>query len=183
MSAGHKILSWLCAVLALGCEAAVDTPSQQVDAPSQQMETYADWTVRCVERESLPPCDMVQLATERDSGEQVMQFSIAHAGRDNAYGVQIRVPLGVFLNGGAAIRVDAKAPLTGFAFTRCDAGGCYIERIMQPDELQPFKAGIAGVLGVIGANGQPMTMPLSFRGFSEALRVMTDRNRNWAASL
>lgn len=54
---------------------------------------------------------------------------------------------------------------------------------MQPDELQPFKAGIAGVLGVIGANGQPMTMPLSFKGFTEALRVMTDRNRNWAASL
>ena len=81
------------------------------------------------------------------------------------------------------MRYGAKAPLTGFAFTRCDASGCYIERIMQPDELQPFKAGIAGVLGVIGADGQPMTMPLSFRGFSEALRVMTDRNRNWAASL
>ena len=173
MIAKHKTMQLLCAVLALGCGAAAASPSQQT-------ETYKDWTVRCVERESLPPCDMVQFATERDSGEQVMLFSIAHAGKENAYGVQIRVPLGVLINGGAAIRVDAKAPLTGFAFTRCDQSGCYIERIMQPDELRPFKAGAAGVLAVIGEDGRPMTLPLSFQGFSEAIRVMTDRNRNWA---
>lgn len=41
-------------------------------------------------------------------------------------------------------------------------GGCYIKRIMQSDELKPFKAGIAGVLGVIGAGGQPMTMPINW---------------------
>ena len=52
---------------------------------------------------------------------------------------------------------------------------------MQPDELPPFKTGIEGVLGVIGADGRPMTLP--FRGFSEALDVMTDRNRDWAESL
>ena len=176
MSAGHRIGSLLCAGLALGCGAAVA-------APSQRMETYEDWTVRCVERENLPPCDMVQFATERDSGEQVMQVSIAHAGKENAYGVQIRVPLGVLLDRGAVIRVDAEEPLTGFTFTRCHASGCYIERIMQPDELTPFKTGIEGVLGVIGADGRPMTLPLSFRGFSEALRVMADRHRDWAGSL
>ena len=76
--------------------------------------------------------------------------------------MSLTVPLGVFLDGGAAIRVDARAPLTGFAFTRCDASGRYIERMMQSDELQPFKAGIAGVLGVIGAHGQPMTKPINW---------------------
>lgn len=170
-----KSLQLVCAGLTLGCAATVA-------APSQQMETYKDWTVRCVERESLPPCDMVQFASELDSGEQVMQFSIAHAGKGSAYGFQIRVPLGVQLQGGAAIRIDAQTPLTEFTFTRCDENGCYIERIMQPDELNPFKGGAEGVLAVIGEDGRPMTLPLSFRGFSEALRVMTARNRNWAES-
>lgn len=176
MFAQHTTMTLLCAVLALGC-------GTTAVSSSQQMETYKDWTVRCVEREGLPPCDMVQFATERDSGKQVMQFSIAHAGKENAYGVQIRVPLGVLINGGAAIRVDAEAPLTGLAFTRCDESGCYIEQIMQPDDLTPFKIGAEGVLGVIGADGRPMALPLSFQGFTEALHVMTGKNRNWAESL
>ena len=46
-----------------------------------------------------------------------------------------------------------------FAALSVRPSGCYIERIIQSDELKPFKVGIAGVLG---ADDQPMTMPINW---------------------
>lgn len=150
--------------------------------PSQKSEVYGDWTVRCIEREGLPPCDMVQFATQRDTGEQVMQFSIAHAGKPNSYGFQIRTPLGVRLIAGAAIRIDDQPALSEFKFSRCEAEGCFIEKVMEPGELKPFRAGGSGMLVIIGRDAEPMALPLSFKGFDEALGVMTARNRKWAGN-
>ena len=152
-------------------------------ANAQQNEVHGDWTVRCVERDGLPPCDIAQFVTERDGGDVVMQFSIAYAGKDDAYGLQIRMPLGQLrLDHGAAIKVDENAPLSSFQFTRCDETGCFVERFLKEDELTPFKKGNAGLLAVIRNDGQPMTIPLSFNGFSKALRVMRERNKKWALS-
>lgn len=145
-----------------------------------ESEIHQDWAVRCIEREALPPCDMVQFATQDDSGEPVMQFSIAHAGDKASYGIQIVVPLGVRLPAGVVVRVDNAQPLEGFAFTRCEVTGCFIERIVAIDVLEPFKAGNAGVLAVVDRAGEPLVIPLSFKGFTKALEVMTERNRTWA---
>ncbi len=157
------------------------SPAAASDEPKN--EIHGDWAVRCVEREALPPCDMVQFATHRENGEAVMQFSIAHAGREDAYGMQIMVPLGVRLSGGVAIRVDEGSPMTGFEFTRCEAAGCYIERVVSDEVLEPFRAGDAGVLGVIDRTGEPLVIPLSFRGFTKALATITERNRQWADNI
>ena len=153
---------------------------QGIWAQETENEIHEDWAVRCVERESLPPCDMVQFATQNENGKPVMQFSVAHAGHEEQYGIQIMVPLGVRLSGGVAIRVDGGSPLESFQFTRCEAGGCFIERIATADKLTPFKAGNAGVLAVLDRRGRPMVIPLSFKGFTRALEVMTERNRQWA---
>ena len=146
----------------------------------QQNEVHEDWSVRCVERESLPPCDMVQFVTHNENGEPVMQFSVAHAGHEDHYGIQIMVPLGVRLSPGVAIRIDDGSLLDGFQFTRCEVAGCFIERLATADVLKPFQAGNAGVLAVLDRRGQPMVIPLSFKGFTRALAAMTERNRQWA---
>ena len=145
-----------------------------------ESEVFDDWAVRCVEREALPPCDIVQFAMDRDSGAPVMQFSVAHAGHDDSYGIQLMVPLGVRLPGGVAIRVDGGPPLEDFDFTRCEPSGCFIERVVSEDQLAPFEAGQAGILAVIGRAGEPLVFPLSFKGFTKALDTMTARNRDWA---
>lgn len=149
-------------------------------AAELEREVFGDWAVRCVAREALPPCDMVQFATDRESGAPVMQFSVAHAGRKPSYGIQIMVPLGVRLAGGIAIRVDDEPAIADFKFTRCETTGCFIERVVRADVLEPFKAGDAGVLAVIDRAGKPLVIPLSFKGFTKALTTMTTRNRAWA---
>ena len=172
----NKILPILPAALLLLVTASGST------AAEPENEIYGDWAVRCVERQELPPCDIVQFAQNLESNTQVMQFSVAHAGREASYGVQIVVPLGVLLLQGVAIRVDEGPVLTDYNFTRCNEAGCFIERMATDEILEPFKAGQAGVLVVIDSDGQPLSIPLSFQGFTQALKVMTERNREWADS-
>ena len=151
-----------------------------IAAPAQKVETHGDWNVRCIERENVPPCDMVQAASQKESGEQVMQFSIAHAGKEDLYGVQIRVPLGVNLTGDAAIRIDEDADFVSLKYTRCDMNGCYLEKLMTPQDLEPFEQANEGMLIVLGLNGEPLSIPLSFDGFDDALKLMSENNRAWA---
>ena len=71
------IAAW---VVALGAEAAAE--------PAQTTATYGEWTVRCVAREELPPCDMLQVAVEQVGGRQVLRLSLAHLGDGDRIGVQ-----------------------------------------------------------------------------------------------
>lgn len=148
-------------------------------APDQTSENYGDWTVRCVARTDLPPCDMIQVATTTGTNEQVMRFSIAHAGKEETYGVQILVPLGVLVSGGVLVRIDDKTDVDGLKFTRCEAAGCFIEALMGSDKLAPLRRGEKGVVAVLNRNGEPLAMPVSLKGFAAAMDAMAARNRAW----
>ena len=58
----------------------------------QRIENYGDWSVRCTNRDGLPPGDMVQMVTDKQTGKQVKVFSIAYAGDRESYGVQAIAP-------------------------------------------------------------------------------------------
>lgn len=153
-----------------------------VEAPEQTAEFYGDWQVRCVVREDMPPCDMVQVATNNDTKEQVMRISIAHAGDQDKYGVQIWVPLGVLISGGVLVRVDDKEDVGDFKFTRCEPTGCFIEGVVGTEVLEPFRRGSKGVIAILDSLGEPIVLPLSFRGFVAAVGAMSARNQAWAQS-
>lgn len=159
---------------------AVQAQDETVQSPDQITESYGDWAMRCIEREYVPPCDIVQAASENQTGEQVMRFSIAHAGDQERYGLQIIVPLGVLISGGVLVRVDGTQDITNLQFTRCDPAGCYIEALMDAAELGPFRRGQEGVLAMLDAKGEPLVIPLSFTGFTTAMDTMSARNREWA---
>lgn len=149
-------------------------------APDRQSEVYGDWTVRCVPRENLPPCDIVQFAKHRESGTQIMQFSVAYGGKGDSYGVQIILPLGILVAGGVLIRIDDETDLTDFAITRCEAVGCFVERMLLSKDIKPFETGSKGIIAVMDRDSRPLVIPLSFSGFSEALATMVRRNTEWA---
>ena len=167
-----RMLMTLFALGGLSLGASAETP--------QQNETHGDWTVRCVERTNLPPCDMIQIASNKESGDQVMQFSIAHAGKADFFAIQFLVPLGVRIDEGVAIRVDEQPPITNYGFTRCTAEGCYIETAVGHKDLDIFRQGKAGILVMLEGGGEPLVVPLSFDGFTDALKVVEERNKNWA---
>lgn len=151
--------------------------------PEKTLATYGEWTVRCVIREKLPPCDMLQVAMARDSGRQLLRLSLAHLGDGNRIGVQAWVPLGVLVSGGVLIQADGEAvQLDGFGFTRCLGSGCFIEGVIGEARLEPFKRGKQGALVVLDAAGKPRPVRLGFTGFIAALDAMKARNLEWWAT-
>ncbi len=148
-------------------------------APDQSSESYGDWTVRCVNRDGLPPCDIVQFVTNDKTKEQLMRLSIAYSGQAERYGFQIQMPLGVIISGGVIVRLDDKENWGNLKFTRCEVSGCYIETVITADTLDPFRRANKGVVAILDREAKPMVLPISFNGFSAAMDVMSQKNITW----
>jgi invasion protein IalB len=61
--------------------------------------------------------------------------------------------------------------------TRCEAEGCFIEKLAKSAELDPLRNAEKGVVVVMGKDGKPVALPISLKGFGEALASMEGRNR------
>ncbi|MET3438034.1 invasion protein IalB [Sphingomonas sp. 1185] len=174
----------LLAATALASAASTATPPQAAvpaqSAPASQPERYGDWSVLCVERAELPPCEVVQGVQRKDGDTQQLRFSFAYAGQGDRYGVQFQVPLGVLVQTAPLIRLDEKTDIPGFRITRCEADGCFIDRVMTRVEIEPFFKATKGLIAVADRSGKPVVLPLSLNGFSQAMQVMTVRNQAWA---
>ncbi|MCO6181008.1 invasion associated locus B family protein [Ciceribacter sp. RN22] len=163
--------------LLLTLAAAGAVSAQGTDGTRNQ--AYGDWSLRCVQRNDAPPCDMLQVVSNKD-GQPVMVFSIGHAGRREEYGVQIGVPLGVLVSGGALLRIDDKDEIKDLKFTRCLPTGCQIEARLGPDRLEPLRRGGRGIIAVLNGQGKPLIFPVSLKGFTAAMEAMVAKNRSWA---
>lgn len=166
--------------LALASSQTAPVPAPVQTATGIETRQFGDWTMRCVTREGLPPCEIVQAVRHKENEKAALEFSLAYAGRDTRYAVQLVLPLGVFVQGEALIRLDEKTDLHGYAFTRCEPSGCYIDRLVSRADLDPLFAAAKGVVAVRQSNGQPLIVPLSFNGFADAAKSMADRNTAWA---
>lgn len=149
-----------------------------IATPVREIGVYGDWIVRCVDRKDPRPCDMVQFVPQHNSRERAIWISIAYSTEKNAYSAQIRMPLGINFSRGVVIGFDDRPPLSEFTFTGCEARDCYVKRMMTPNDMEPLQSGNMASLVAIGSDGHPMVIPLSFKGFDEALVVMTERNIN-----
>lgn len=164
-------LPLIAAMLALPSPAASETA---------KTETHGDWVVQCAARLNVPPCEIAQAARSKTTGQQMMRIAVAYAGSGERYAVQIQVPLGVRLSQAPLVRIDETTDLEGYGFTRCDAEGCYIERLLGSAEIAALRAAKTGILAVMGADGKPLVLPLSFNGFGKALDASALQNTAWA---
>lgn len=139
-----------------------------------------DWTVRCVTRAGLPPCEIVQAVKRNDIDQNVLQFSLSYAGTADRYAVQFMMPLGLFVQGEALVRLDDKTNLTGYVFTRCEQQGCFIDRLVSRADLNPFFSAKKGIVAARQTNGETLVAPISFEGFGGAVKMMVAKNEAWA---
>ncbi|MDB3892041.1 invasion associated locus B family protein [Alphaproteobacteria bacterium] len=162
------------------------TATEMFNEMSTEMfkEVFKDWVMRCVERDGLPPCDMVQSVFTADSQERLLQMSVAHLGRNDEVGIQIWVPTGVMVSGGVLFEIDGEdRVLDALQYTRCEADGCLVEAIVPAANLQPLRAGRKGAFAVLASTGQPRVIAVSLAGFSAALKTVSERNKQWFSNL
>lgn len=143
-------------------------------------DQIGDWIVRCVKHAALPPCEIVQAVKRKDIDKNVVQFSLSYAGAADRYAVQFMLSLGLFVQGEVLVRLDEKTELKGYLFTRCEKQGCFFDRLVSREDLNPFFVAKKGLVGARQTNGELLVAPVSFAGFGDAIKVMVARNEAWA---
>ena len=157
------LLSTLFAVLGASVAFAQD------EAPSSVVETYRDWTVRCVPQEEGRTCQMVQELAQRESGQRILSLVIDAPEADDLVTATLVAPFGLRLADGITTRVDGGAAKP-FAFSTCLPVGCVVAIDMDEAMIAEMKSGEALVLGMVSiTNGQVVNAELSLAGFTAAL--------------
>jgi len=131
-----------------------------------------DWSVRCFAIQNESPCDMYQELQDQNSHQRVLSVSIAYVPSRDQHVVQIAVPLGVALAKGAVIKTDAygSPPLP---FRRCDQAGCYVEMLLNNDQVADLaKSGPQATVNIIADDSKPYALRFSLNGFSGAHDAM-----------
>lgn len=176
-----KTRDWLMAAVAgLGLTLSGMTARAEEAAatPDMETQTFGAWTMRCVTAEkAVPPCEITQGVTNRDTGKQVMQFSIAYLKAQDQYAVQILLPLGFLLQSGVLVRLEGAADITDWPVTRCMPQGCLVEKLVAASVLEPFRAHDKGSVAVLDIKGQAVAFPIDLSGFTKASDAMTARNK------
>jgi invasion protein IalB len=153
---------------------AAPPPAQKVQEPAPtDVKTFGDWTVRCFPIKSLGQCDMLQATLDKATGRRIISTSIAYVPSTGRYVAKIIVPLGVKIAAGIAVTSD-KYKSKALAISRCENDGCYVEEQLDAVLVGKLIDGKTGSIVVALTSGRPVALPLSMRGFSDAVAEMKD---------
>jgi len=136
-------------------------------------ELHDNWSVRCFTVESQAPCDILQVGSNSETQQRVSLVSIAYLPATHSYATQIIVPLGVALARGLSLEAG-EGTLRGVKFNRCEVDGCYVEIALPQATVDSIRALTEDTLITVYSYGpgDPLELPFSVSGFSEAMDHM-----------
>ncbi len=146
-------------------------PRAQPSPPPTDVKTYGDWVVRCFPIKAPAQCDLFQATLDKATQRRIVSISIAYAPSTNFYAAKIIVPLEVRLDAGVLVTAD-KFTSAAMAYTRCEDDGCYMEDRVDTALIKNLNGAKSGSIIVKSVPGGRVILPLSLRGFSDALSAM-----------
>lgn len=154
---------------------AVQGIAQTSATPDALRETFRDWMVQCqqVEEEGRA-CEMVQQVTHGESQQRVMLVSLRVDQGNRLVGV-IVTPFGLRLSDGVQVTVG-ETPLAQYGFDTCLSDGCIVIAAFGDKEIDAMRAGVDGNISMMARNGNAVSLPVSFLGFSAALERLRALN-------
>jgi invasion protein IalB len=140
-------------------------------------QTREDWTVHCFNVRGPAPCDMQQMAANKQR-QRVLSVSIAYIPQNDRYALQVVVPLGVAIGKGMTLNAGPKT-LRGVRFNRCNREGCFVEVIVDAATIDALARVGAQTLIVVTPYKQTkdVNLPLSLKGFGAALALLKSEAR------
>ena len=179
-----KTAFWLAAasvMIYLGASAAAQTPPAPAAAPAAAPalaveQQHGDWVVRCLDAQSIGPCDILHVALNRESGLRVLSISFAYLPHNDIYVLQMVLPLGVAIDKGATLAAGDQT-LSGLAYSRCERDGCYIEIGVPPALVQALSTlGESTTITIYSYSPEAaISLPLALTGFAAAAAQMREQ--------
>ncbi|HVV65190.1 MAG TPA: invasion associated locus B family protein [Rhizomicrobium sp.] len=131
---------------------------------------YQDWRLACPsDADAKGSCQLATELVDNRSGMQLAQISLE---RDlGKRTLVIKVPLTVLIPPGVGLQFgdDTKT----FAYSTCSPLGCFAFAPLDDKLLASFgSAKSVAVVVTVAQNGKSATLPLSLRGYSDAIRAL-----------
>ena len=147
------------------------------------VQSFGDWTVRCFNVKTAAPCDMIQIAVNKDKKQRVSSVSLAYVPSRDNYAVQIIVPLGVSFQSGLTLAAGDKK-IESLKFRRCENDGCYIETGLAKNAVEQLQyGGNSGTITVaLYRSNKPISLPMSMNGFVQAASKLKELAREKAVT-
>ncbi|WP_233407932.1 invasion associated locus B family protein [Marinomonas spartinae] len=169
------------------------TPTPVSTEPADTTATYGNWVLHCVRLsssvqgknnkagEDKDSCEIVQSAQVQGQPRPVMEMAIGRLPGQKAYRVTTVLPTNVSIPGRVHVSIDGKAngkEKAGFdlALTRCLPGGCVAVTTLDNNMRKQMGAGKTGQLRFISADGQKIGIPVSWMGFSQAMKALEKKD-------
>jgi invasion protein IalB len=165
-----------CRTAAVLIGVAIVVIAQGVRAQQSTSATHEDWTLRWSTSVSTPPqksCEIEQLSHLQNKEQAFSRVAIPRPAKGEPVILAVQVPVNVWLATGIRIEIGGKNAGPSVPFTRCGPAGCFAFITLNDAAMQTFRAGTASA-AIVFANvaQQPVTIPLSFKGFNQALDAL-----------
>jgi invasion protein IalB len=147
--------------------------------PTETSATYGNWNLRCVRSASNKSeriCEVFQqVQSVRDNQRAVLlNVAVGSLAPSKPLLVTVGLPPNFMFAGGVRIGVDPNAS-TELKFERCVDGLCFASAALTDALLTQLKAtGDSGRVDYQGPSGQPVSVPVSRQGFSQALSALIE---------
>ena len=145
--------------------------------PTMTTAVFGDWMLRCVKGvEAAPPlCEIVQSIVVEGQQAPIAQIALGRVEASKPMNVTVVLPNNVtLLSTPRLVLDDADKKPTELAWQRCVPGGCFASMEAAEDVLDRWaKAPKPGKLIFVEGGGQPVAMPFSLRGFTQALGALS----------
>ena len=164
-----------------GAHASTAAPARVPAEPNTTVASYGDWVLRCQRVETAGKtarvCEVAEAIQVQGQAAPIAQLAIGRLSPGEPLRVTVVVPPAVTFP--SSVRVDAKNGASfNLEWRRCLPGGCFADAVLKDDVLARWRGlSEAGQLIFKDAGGQDVTLPLSFRGLSQALDALAKEGR------
>jgi invasion protein IalB len=149
----------------------------KVAAQQSTTATYDDWVLQC-QTVSGPPaqkiCDIAQVTEVQGKNLPLSRVAISRAAKGQPFRLVVQVPVNVSLRANVLIQVNQSDPGLAAPFDRCVPAGCFADFELKEESIKKFLGGpAAGKITFKTANEQTASIPISFKGFAQAINALT----------
>lgn len=147
-------------------------------APDQTTASYGDWTLRCNRRIDLTPprrfCEMALIVQKPGEATARGQVAVGRVARNEPLKVTAVLPPNVAFKTAPRLVTDGKDALSlELAWTRCVAGACFSDAPLSDEAIGKLRTRTeAGRIDYRDGTDREASLPVSFRGFSQALDAL-----------
>ncbi len=161
-------------ILLLTAATLTTVSAASAQTPQRTTATYDDWTVRCDMRDNVKTCEMAQTVQIQGQPNPLTQIAIGRPTRNDPLKIVFQVPINVWLPSGVKLATDDKDPGLLASYKRCLPVGCFADVELKDDLLKKLRGMVDnGKLQFKDAAQQDVSIPVSFKGFDQALDAMT----------